>query len=76
MGFIALPGGFGTMDELLRAITLIQTHKLVCFPIVLVSKDYWQGFIDWINKRVLYRNDDLPFRHGYFYSGGHGGGKL
>ena len=53
MGFIALPGGFGTMDELTEAITLMQTHKLVRFPIVLVSRDYWQGFTDWITKRVL-----------------------
>ncbi|MEI6888124.1 MAG: TIGR00730 family Rossman fold protein [Bacteroidales bacterium] len=53
MGFIALPGGFGTLDELTEAITLIQTHKLVRFPIVLVCKDYWQGFTDWITKKVL-----------------------
>ena len=53
MGFIALPGGFGTLDELTEAITLIQTHKLVRFPIVLVSKAYWQGFIDWITTTVL-----------------------
>ncbi|MCX6281999.1 MAG: TIGR00730 family Rossman fold protein [Bacteroidetes bacterium] len=53
MGFIALPGGFGTLDELTEAITLIQTHKLVRFPIVLVSREYWQGFTDWIAKKVL-----------------------
>jgi len=53
MGFIALPGGFGTMDELTEAITLMQTHKLVNFPIVLVSKSYWKGFIDWITASVL-----------------------
>jgi uncharacterized protein (TIGR00730 family) len=53
MGFIALPGGFGTMDELTEAITLMQTHKMVRFPIVLVSKSYWKGFIDWITKSVL-----------------------
>jgi len=53
MGFIALPGGFGTMDELTEAITLMQTHKMVRFPIVLVSKIYWEGFIDWIMKSVL-----------------------
>lgn len=63
MGFIALPGGFGTLDELTEAITLIQTHKLVRFPIVLVSKDYWQGLIDWLYSRVLHEKnigaDDL-----------------
>lgn len=53
MGFIALPGGFGTLDELTEAITLIQTHKLVRFPIVLVGNDYWQGLIDWIKSTVL-----------------------
>ncbi len=53
MGFIALPGGFGTLDELTEAITLIQTHKLVRFPIVLVSRAYWQGMIDWITTTVL-----------------------
>jgi len=53
MGFIALPGGFGTLDELTEAITLIQTHKLVNFPIVLVSRAYWQGLIDWITGTVL-----------------------
>ncbi len=53
MGFIALPGGFGTLDELTEAITLIQTHKLVNFPIVLVSRAYWQGLIDWITSTVL-----------------------
>ena len=57
MGFIALPGGFGTLDELTEAITLIQTHKLVNFPIVLVSRDYWQGLIDWITGKVLAENN-------------------
>jgi len=56
MGFIALPGGFGTMDELTEAITLMQTHKMVRFPIVLVSKNYWKGFIDWITTSVLSEN--------------------
>jgi len=53
MGFIALPGGFGTLDELTEAITLIQTHKLVRFPIVLVGRDYWKGLIEWIKSTVL-----------------------
>ena len=52
-GYIVLPGGFGTLDELFEAITLIQTHKSVRFPIVLVSKEYWSGLIDWINERML-----------------------
>ncbi|MCX6306060.1 MAG: TIGR00730 family Rossman fold protein [Bacteroidetes bacterium] len=57
MGFIALPGGFGTLDELTEAITLIQTHKLVNFPIVLVGRKYWQGLIDWIKSTVLEENN-------------------
>ncbi|HLN52485.1 MAG TPA: TIGR00730 family Rossman fold protein [Lentimicrobium sp.] len=52
-GYIVLPGGFGTMDELFEAITLVQTHKTVRFPIVLVSKDYWTGLLDWIRARML-----------------------
>jgi hypothetical protein len=53
MGFIAMPGGFGTLDELTEAITLTQTHKMVRFPIILVGKDYWQGMLQWINSTVL-----------------------
>jgi uncharacterized protein (TIGR00730 family) len=60
MGFIALPGGFGTLDELTEAITLIQTHKLVRFPIVLVGKDYWKGLIDWVRSTVLAEKNIAP----------------
>jgi uncharacterized protein (TIGR00730 family) len=60
MGFIALPGGFGTLDELMEAITLIQTHKLVRFPIILVGKDYWQGFIDWVGSRLVEEKNIQP----------------
>ncbi len=52
-GYVVLPGGFGTMDELFEAITLIQTHKLVNFPIVLISKDYWGGLVTWIKEKML-----------------------
>lgn len=52
-GFIVLPGGFGTFDELFEAITLIQTKKIGRFPIILVGKDYWSGLIDWIKERML-----------------------
>jgi len=51
-GFVVMPGGFGTMDELFEAITLIQTHKIDKFPIILVGTDYWSGLIDWI-KQVM-----------------------
>jgi uncharacterized protein (TIGR00730 family) len=47
-GFIVLPGGFGTIDELFEALTLIQTHKIKRFPIVLIGKEYWKGLLDWI----------------------------
>ena len=52
-GYIVLPGGFGTMDELFEAMTLIQTGKIARFPIVLVGRDYWKGLIDWIKTTML-----------------------
>ncbi len=52
-GYIVLPGGFGTLDEFFEAVTLIQTHKLVRFPIVMVGKEYWGGLIAWIRERVV-----------------------
>lgn len=52
-GYIVLPGGFGTMDELFEAMTLIQTGKIARFPIVLVGVDYWTGLIDWIKNTML-----------------------
>ena len=52
-GFIVLPGGFGTLDELFEAITLIQTEKIGQFPIVLVGKEYWEGLITWVRKVML-----------------------
>lgn len=52
-GFVVLPGGFGTMDELFEALTLIQTFKIGKFPIILVGKDFWSGLIDWIQKVML-----------------------
>lgn len=47
-GFIVLPGGFGTLDELFEALTLIQTQKIGRFPIILVGSDYWKGLMDWM----------------------------
>jgi uncharacterized protein (TIGR00730 family) len=52
-GFIVLPGGFGTMDEMFEAITLIQTGKIARFPIVLVGTDYWRGLLDWVENHML-----------------------
>ena len=52
-GFVVLPGGFGTMDELFEALTLIQTKKIAKFPIVLVGKEYWAGLFEWIKKTLV-----------------------
>lgn len=52
-GFIVMPGGFGTMDELFEAMTLVQTQKITSFPIVLIGTDYWGGLIDWIKSTML-----------------------
>lgn len=52
-GFMVMPGGFGTLDELFETITLIQTEKIMKIPIVLIGTEYWQGLIDWIKKQLL-----------------------
>ena len=51
--FVVLPGGFGTLDELFEAITLIQTNKIGKFPIILVGKSFWKGLIEWIKHTML-----------------------
>ena len=52
-GFVAMPGGFGTLDELFEAITLVQTNKIAQFPVVLVGKDYWNGLFQWLKLTML-----------------------
>ena len=52
-GFVVLPGGFGTLDEFFEAMTLIQTNKIGRFPVVLVSKSYWGGLLDWVKNVML-----------------------
>ena len=58
-GFIVLPGGFGTLDELFEALTLIQTHKIGRFPIILMGSDFWGGLIDWIKKVLLEQENNI-----------------
>lgn len=53
MAYIAMPGGFGTMDELFEVITLIQTHRIKPLPVILVGSDYWSGLIDWIKAKLV-----------------------
>ena len=58
--FVVFPGGFGTMDELFEALTLIQTGKIRHFPVVLVDTPYWQGLIDWVRERLLAEGKIAP----------------
>ncbi len=65
--FIILPGGFGTLDEMTEAITLIQTGKLYDFPVILMGSDYWKGYYEWIKDVVVKQGaadvEDLSFIH-------------
>lgn len=67
-GFVVMPGGFGTLDELFEAITLIQTNKIDKFPIILVGTDFWGGLIDWVRTTLLdtfqnISNGDIDLLH-------------
>jgi len=61
-GFIVLPGGFGTFDELFEAITLIQTEKIGKFPIILIGSSYWEGLIKWIKEVVLEQENNVSHK--------------
>jgi uncharacterized protein (TIGR00730 family) len=54
-GFVVLPGGFGTLDELFEALTLVQTHKVTQFPVVLLDTEYWKGLVEWLRSVALGR---------------------
>lgn len=53
LGFVIFPGGFGTMDELFEALTLVQTERIKQFPIILYGSEYWKGLIDWMKKTLV-----------------------
>jgi uncharacterized protein (TIGR00730 family) len=53
VAYVILPGGYGTMDELFEALTLIQTHRIKPFPVILMGSDYWKGLLDWLRKVML-----------------------
>jgi uncharacterized protein (TIGR00730 family) len=52
-GFVVMPGGFGTLDEMFEAITLIQTKKIAKFPIILVGTEFWTGLMDWVKAVMI-----------------------
>ncbi|MCE2771974.1 MAG: TIGR00730 family Rossman fold protein [Bacteroidetes bacterium] len=58
-GFVAMPGGFGTLDELFEALTLVQTSKIAHFPVVLVGSSYWGGLLDWIKQTLLEKEKNI-----------------
>ena len=57
--FVVLPGGFGTLDELMEAITLIQTSKIKQIPIILVGTSFWSGLVDWLKQTLLAQNNTI-----------------
>ena len=59
-GFVVMPGGFGTLDELFEAITLIQTKKVGSFPVILVGTEFWKGLLDWIKDTLLTNGNISP----------------
>lgn len=67
-GFIVMPGGFGTLDELFEALTLIQTKKIGRFPIVLVGKSFWKGLVTWIKKELLDKEKNINAEDLFLFS--------
>jgi len=67
-GFVVMPGGFGTLDELFEALTLIQTKKIGRFPIVLVGKTFWKGLLSWIKKTLLDKERNINAEDLFLFS--------
>jgi uncharacterized protein (TIGR00730 family) len=65
--FVIMPGGFGTMDELFEALTLIQTHKSSLFPVILVGRDYWHGLLNWLSN-VVARSGNIDAKELKFFT--------
>ena len=60
VAYVIMPGGFGTMDELFEALTLIQTKKIKSFPLIMMGSEYWQGLIDWLKNTMVKEGKILP----------------
>jgi uncharacterized protein (TIGR00730 family) len=66
IAFVIMPGGFGTLDEFFEALTLIQTHKIKPFPVILYDSDYWKGMLDWMHGRMVGEGKITPEELNYF----------
>lgn len=60
IAYVIFPGGYGTMDELFEALTLIQTHRIRSFPVIMMGSEYWKGLIDWLKNTLLHEAKLLP----------------
>lgn len=67
-GFVILPGGFGTLDEMFEALTLIQTKKISNRPVVLIGKDYWSGLMEWVERVMLHQEKNISEKDLNLYS--------
>jgi len=61
VAYVIMPGGYGTMDELFEALTLIQTKRVKSFPLILMGREYWQGLLDWLKNSMQQKDMILPF---------------